>query len=730
MTTHHPDSPGVQLQKRTPGDVVPVLEAELVPDQPTRERQHLVGRLVQGRAVVVTVLGSSSTAVAAGRGGKRALRAVWMTGKGAQKAGHRAWDAATFGRYRRLIRLAEIAGDRAEAKELEKDLVAARTARSERLQDLPRVVLGVLAMTGLVLVLAAVALLLLGIGAAATAEPGLCPPPLPDGTGPACSPAGTAWAGWWAGVGAVLGAVTTAVRWLLEVAPVLAVPVLAVLAWREGVRHATAPGWLLAPSERAGELHVDERTVSIALAHLRIPAIDAYVKAGGVLEYPVPVHRDGAGVAGRVRVPMGTTAEEVAARRPRAAANLQRATLEVWLTVGDQAGLLDFWIADPGQLSASAGDWPLLHEGEGDVFAGVPIGRAQRGTVIETPLFESNWLIGGRPGQGKSAAMRTLLLGAALDPTCELWCFVMGESPDFAPFGPRLSRYAMGMDDEVAEAALAALRDALAEMERRGKVLGELPGSPPKTSRRLANRLDLGLHPLVLSIDECHELFMHPKHGKEAADLAIRLIKRGRKYGVILVLATQSPTKDSIPREVTRNVSTGVAFAVADHVANDGLLGAGKYKAGVRATDLRMRTDRGTAVAVGVTDEVFELVRWFYVPFGDGEDAVSPVIARATAAWQQRGRPAVVRAVVQDDDEQDHLANIYEALHGEPRVRTALVLRRLAEVLPAAYEAWNFQNLSAALDAEGVAVGKSDGQSVVRARDVSEALLRRSADLP
>src|SRR5438046_10220655 len=101
------------------------------------------------------------------------------------------------------------------------------------------------------------------------------------------------------------------------------------------------------------------------------------------------------------------------------------------------------------------------------------------------------------------------------------------------------------------------------------------------------------INPLECGINEWHELFQHPKFGKKAAELAVRLIKRGRKYGIVLLLATQSPTKDSIPREVTRNVSCGVAFSVADQVANDGLLGSGKYRAGIRATDLRINTYQG-----------------------------------------------------------------------------------------------------------------------------------------
>ena len=70
------------------------------------------------------------------------------------------------------------------------------------------------------------------------------------------------------------------------------------------------------------------------------------------------------------------------------------------------------------------------------------------------------------------------------------------------------------------------------------------------------------MHPLVVAIDECHELFQHKTYGKHAEELAVRLIKRGRRYGIIVLLATQSPTKDSILMEVTRNISCGVACAI------------------------------------------------------------------------------------------------------------------------------------------------------------------------
>ncbi|MFD9889351.1 hypothetical protein ACFWY9_08420 [Amycolatopsis sp. NPDC059027] len=539
----------------------------------------------------------------------------------------------------------------------------------------------------------------------------------------------------WVWLANVYTGLDTAWSVLAAVVPVVlcGLPVVWVLAAAfEGRDRTPGAGWLVRPERDDADSWIDERMISKALAHLGIGPLDRFYKDGGELVYTVAARTDGDGTFAQIRLPLGVTADMVAARRSKLAANLGRASLETWPTKGDEDGILDLWVADKGVLRGGAGDWPLVHDGQVDVFEGVPFGLSQRGLVINAPLIGVNWLIGGRPGQGKSAALRTLLLGAALDPTAELWVFVMGESPDFDPFVPRLSRYRMGMDDSVAEAATQALADLLSEMERRGKVLGEQPGRPPKVSRKLADHRVLGLHPLVCGIDECHELFQHPKFGKKAAELAIRLIKRGRKYGITLLLATQSPTKDSIPREVTRNVSCGAAFSVADQVANDGLLGSGKYAAGIRATELRINTDRGTCVAVGITDETFELVRTFYVPFEDGADDVTPVIARAMALIEEAGRAiessarpeigAAAPVVV------DHLADIAHVLGGEQRVRTQVVLARLVGHNPGEYEAWTARDLRTALREHGVTTRKSGGAMVVRADDIAAAVTRHARD--
>jgi DNA segregation ATPase FtsK/SpoIIIE, S-DNA-T family len=632
------------------------------------------------------------------------VRLVWFILRGHWRWLVKIWSWATYADLRADVRAARLAGD-VEARRTAQELIRAdATARWARVGIVLRWAVVTVRFGGPVAVL----LWLLD----------------------AVMDRADMWA-WLAGVYTGIDAVWTVLTEAVSVGVVCLPIAWVVAAACEGRDRAPGAGWLIRPDRDDADSWVDERMISRALAHLGIAPLDRFFKDGGELVYTVPARKDGDGTFAQVRLPLGVTADMVAGQRGKLAANLGRSGLETWPTKGDEDGVLDLWVADKGTLSGGAGPWPLLDDtgsdgGRVDVFCGVPFGLSQRGLVVNAPLIGASWLIGGRPGQGKSSALRTLLLGAALDPTAELWMFVLGESPDFDPFAPRLSRYRMGMDDAVAAAACQALADLADIMEERGKTLGTQPGRPPKVSRRLADQRTLGLHPLVCAIDECHELFQHPRYGKQAAELAVRLVKRGRKYGVVLLFATQSPTKDSIPKEITRNITCGVAFSVADWVANDGLLGSGRYAAGIRATELRAHKDRGTCVAVGVTDATFELIRSYYVALEDGRDDVTPIITRALQLIDDDNRavPAPDRPELEAASP-DHLADIADALRGERRVRTQVVLTRLAAHNPTLYEGWTLTDLRDVLADHGVTVRKSDGVKVIRSEDITTALTDR-----
>ena len=82
----------------------------------------------------------------------------------------------------------------------------------------------------------------------------------------------------------------------------------------------------------------------------------------------------------------------------------------------------------------------------------------------------------------------------------------------------------------------------------------------------------------------------------------------------------------------------------------------------VSATELRFNVDRGTMVATGVSDELFEIVRTYFIEVNDdtGWDAATDIIARsmtqvATATPTAGDRPtpriATTRELLEDLDE-------------------------------------------------------------------------------
>ena len=128
-----------------------------------------------------------------------------------------------------------------------------------------------------------------------------------------------------------------------------------------------------------------------------------------------------------------------------------------------------------------------------------------------------------------------------------------------------------------------------------------------------------------------------------------------------------------------------------------------------------------------MTGNRFELISSFYVAFDEGNDEVTPVITRAVALLDQAGRTVPAAEITDDIDppEVDHLADIHDVVRGELRVRTQMVLRRLAELNPGEYDSWSFARLGEVLAEHGLTARKYNGTMVVRAAEVVAALNRR-----
>ena len=590
----------------------PVLDGELVDDRESAELDRRPPRWIP--ATVVRVARHEPTR----RTARTVLATTLTIGQGFASWGRRTRDARTLAPHNRAIRVAEMSGDLQVLGEFLDRREAAADQRHRRRMELPkfiagmaRVVLGTIIVFTLLTLVTGLVVQLADVGSFL----------------------------------GVLGAVFGVIAWCAALVAVMWTPFLASLpllvvfaAWREGRKSGTPPDWAVSPAKREeASVIVTPGGITQALAHLGIAKLDKALKDGWVVEFATPpVRVNNKGYQAVFSLPLGVTPNMIADKRAVLARNLFRDQIEVWPTAAEKpVTYVDLWVADSGSGRKPAPAYPLLDSGTVDVFKGVPFGVSQRGDLIAPPLFEANLVFGGLPGQGKSNAVRVVMLGAALDPLAELRVFVFAGNGDFDVYRPRLAQYERGTSVEVVEAALAALHELYEEVGRRESRLAEL--GVKKATRALAEKHP-DLRPIVAGFSECHELFGNAEFGKEAGEVAVNVVKRGRKTGVILAFDTQSSRAAAIPPALVEQVAINVCFYVKTWRNNDGFLGDGSFQAGVRATELRFNVDRGTAVTTGTTEETFELLKWFYIEArDDGFDAAEAVIKRA----MQKVHPAV-----------------------------------------------------------------------------------------
>ncbi len=471
-------------------------------------------------------------------------------------------------------------------------------------------------------------------------------------------------------------------------------------------------GWVGSPRDKplldravvvpqARRLTSDE--VTRALTALALPGISqALAKNPNAITFVAPITRDGPGWRADIDLPSGVTCTDVIERRDRLASALGRPLGCVWPDGNTEIhpGRLVLWVGDTDMAVSKQATWPLAKTGSVDLFAPFPFGTDPRGRMIPLELMYSNLLIGSLPGAGKTFSLRVPLLAAALDPRAELWCYELKGSGDLEALAGVSSRYASGADDDTIEDALHALRSLRKECGMRAEKIKKLPKDvcpENKVTTDLAGRKSLGLHPLVVAIDECQELFSHPEHGKEAGELAEKVVKLGRALGVILLLATQRPDSKSLPTGVSANVGTRFCLRVMGQVENDMILGTSAYRNGVRAT-MFTRRDKGVGYLVGADDP--QIVRSYYL---DGQ-AAENVIARARAAREAAGTLFGHAAGEQPQPEFDLLDDILRVINladGE-RVWSEKLCPLLAVLRPAIYSGWGPEQLAANLKPLGV----------------------------
>jgi S-DNA-T family DNA segregation ATPase FtsK/SpoIIIE len=473
----------------------------------------------------------------------------------------------------------------------------------------------------------------------------------------------------------------------------------------------------------------DRDVITRALGSLGIAEINKVLREGGTIGFPSPVREDGPGWRAEIDLPYGVTVTQVMDRREQLASGLRRPLGAVWPEPAshEHAGRLELWVGRADISKAKPAPWPWLRSGGGDVFGPLPFGTDPRGRRADAAVIEHNWLIGSMPGQGKTAALRVLASAVSLDPTAEMWIHELKGTGDLDPFEQVSHRFISGIHDEAIAYAAESLKLLRAEIGRRTerlKALDRVVCPDKKVTREIANKRGLKLHPLMCAIDECQNLFAHPKYGKQAGEDATFIIKIGRALGVFLIVATQRPDKDSLPTGVSGNVSTRFCLKVAGQVENDMILGTSAYKNGARATTFRPKVDAGLGYLKG-EENTPQICRTYYL-----NDAATDQVAKRARALREAAGTLSGVALGEDDTapQRDVLADVLAVLGADSGVHWQPLADRLAQRFPDRWDGTSGDAVRSELGARSVpsVVVVMDGQRArgCRAADVEKAASR------
>lgn len=439
---------------------------------------------------------------------------------------------------------------------------------------------------------------------------------------------------------------------------------------------------------------------------VRLPAVGARIAREldadqRAVRYLTPVQRDGAGWRVAIDLPGTVTAAEVIDKRAGLAAGLRRPTGCVWpeAPAHESASRLHLYVLDEPLSRRPPRPWPLAEQGAVSLFQPFPIGVDHRERPVTATLMFASGLVGAVPRAGKTFTLRLLLLAAALDARAELHIYDLKGTGDLAPLAPVAASYRAGDDPDDMASLMAQLERLRTDMRRRFKILRDLPrdrAPEGKITEDLASDPALGLHPIVLAVDETQLLFTG-EHGKAAIALVTDLVRRGPAVGIMVWLATQRPSAQAIPSDVSAMAVMRWCGRVMDWQSNDMVLGTGAHSRGVRANDLT-EDDRGIGILVGEGTAPVT-VRMDYI---DGP-AADRIVARALPARQAGGRASSLPAGEPDTDAGtvlDHLLAVWPE-GDRARLHCTALAARLADRLPQ-YAGWTGERVTRAARDRGV----------------------------
>jgi hypothetical protein len=263
----------------------------------------------------------------------------------------------------------------------------------------------------------------------------------------------------------------------------------------------------------------------------------------------------------------------------------------------------------------------------------IPIGQGVHGPVWRSLLETGHILVGGESGSGKSTWLHAMLVSllAVHSPDELQVALVDPKQVEFQVY-QGLPHVVSSVAIEAGEAS-ALTAGLLAELDRRRALFAEVG------ARNLINYRHLtgdSLPLVLLVVDEVTDIALEAGLKSNFYKNLIRLVSKGRAFGLVVVLATQNPKAEVLNTLIRGNMSTRIAFRVA--TANHsrtilGLSGAEKIPRSVRGR-MVARLDRDLENFQGF-DIIYSQIRT--LTRGLKREDPWPLASRASQAKGLRG---------------------------------------------------------------------------------------------
>lgn len=345
-----------------------------------------------------------------------------------------------------------------------------------------------------------------------------------------------------------------------------------------------------------------------------------------------PMARDGDGSRVTVDLPYGKGFTDAVRAHGAIASGLDVAVTQVFLTRDPTSHRRHtLWVADRDPLAIPAGRTPLLRGRPTDIWTPAPFGLDERARPVSIDLLWQSILVGAQPRQGKTFALRSLGLFAALDPYVRITVADGGGKPDWRKFEAIADRAVFGLaptrDGDPVEILIDTLREIRADVQARYLALSDLPPDvvpEGKLTREIARDPKYGMPVRLLLLDEFQEWFAtgNPTADSEITSLLVYLIRVAPAAGVIIGSATQRPSgigSGDVAKKFTDfrdNHIIRFSLRTGSWQVSDLVLGAGAFSEGLDSSTLAAE-HKGAGILRGASD-ASPTVRTF---LADAEDA-------------------------------------------------------------------------------------------------------------